>query len=133
MTEERVKISFDSEYKIRLYEEAKANRSDSLQSEALQFVEKTGLFNDKVKSLVTVLEAHADRIESQKIRAIGLRMAADNETDQRNKHQRALQAIISEKRAELDRFVAQYQSLERIEAEQRVLLDKLTSSHTNSK
>ena len=128
-----MKISFDSEYKIRLYEEAKANRSDSLQSEALQFVEKTGLFNDKVKSLVTVLEAHADRIECQKIRAIGLRMAADNETDQRNKHQRALQAIISEKRAELDRFVAQYQSLERIEAEQRVLLDKLTSSHTNSK
>ena len=66
-----MKVTFDGEYKIRLFEEAKAARSQDLQSESLQFVEKTVLFNDKVNGLVQVLEAHAERIENQKIRAIG--------------------------------------------------------------
>ena len=35
--------------------------------------------------------------------AIGLRMARENESEQRTRQQRALQAIINEKRAELDR------------------------------
>lgn len=68
---ENVKVTFDGEYKIRLFEEAKAVKSQELQSESVQFVEKTVLFNDKVNGLVQVLEAHAERIENQKIRAIG--------------------------------------------------------------
>lgn len=40
---------------------------------------------------------------NQSVQAIGLRMARENEGDQRVRQQRALQAIINEKRAELDR------------------------------
>ena len=36
-------------------------------------------------------------------KAIGLRFATENEADQRSRQQRAIQAILIEKRAELDR------------------------------
>ena len=52
-------------------------------------------------------------------------MQCENEVDQRNRQRRAIQALINEKKAELDRYVAQSQSLERIEAEQIVQLEKL--------
>jgi intraflagellar transport protein 20 len=52
-------------------------------------------------------------------------MAAENEVEQRSRQQRAVQAIISEKRAELDRYTSQFQSLERVEAEQKVVLEKM--------
>ena len=133
--DDKVKISFDSEYRVRVLDEARFKKSEELEKECSGFLDKIGTFGEKVNSLVEVLEAHAQRIDAQKLKAIGLRMAAENEAEQRQKQERALRAVINEKKAELDRYVAQYQSLERIETEQRVLLEKLcsgeqqTSSH----
>jgi hypothetical protein len=42
--------------------------------------------------------------------------------------ERALQTVISEKRAELDRYVAQSKSLEKILAEQTKLLEKMSNT-----
>jgi hypothetical protein len=70
--------------------------------------------------LVQVLESHATRIDEQKLRvrhssslssselilseqAIGLRMACENEAESRSRQKRTLQALINEKKAELDR------------------------------
>ena len=58
-------------------------------------------------------------------KAIGFRMACENEADLRSRQKKTLQALINEKKAELDRYVAQCQSLERIEAEQILQLEKL--------
>ena len=80
-------------------------------------------------------------------------MAASNEADGRNRQKRALQAVINEKRAELDRFGSkiiifcllfsfnsklcsigryniQLQSLERIEAEQKSMLEKIINAQS---
>ena len=122
-----VKISFDAEYRVRVLDETKFRRSEELEKECSGFLDKIGTFGDKVNALVEVLEAHAQRIDAQKLKAIGLRMAAENEADQRQKQERALRAVINEKKAELDRYAAQAQSLERIEAEQRVLLERLST------
>jgi intraflagellar transport protein 20 len=64
--------------------------------------------------------------------AIGLRYATETESEQRTKQQRALQAVINEKRAELDRYVVQCQSLERIEADQRATLERMTNARTSA-
>jgi len=73
-------------------------------------------------------------------------MAKEAEEDRRHGQQKAMQAIINEKKAELDRYTviiiiliiihnntnnlqAQYKSLERIEAEQRALLEKLSNTN----
>jgi len=128
MADEKVKISFDGEYKVRVLESAKFKKGQDLTNECAAFVDKISTFSEKVNSLVDVLELHAARIDAQKLRAIGLRMASENESEQRSRQQRALQAVVAEKRAELDKYNAQYQSLERIESEQRATLEKLTNS-----
>lgn len=83
-------------------------------------------FNEKIHELTEVLEVHASRIDAQKLKAIGLRMAVENETDQRHRLQKQLQALINEKRAELDKYTGQLQSLERIDAEQTAQLEKMS-------
>mgnify|MGYP003706720731 CR=1 FL=1 len=123
-----IKVSFDSDYKVRILDETRSKRASELETESTTFVEKITLFSDKVNSLVEVLESHATRIDSKKLRAIGLRMAAENETDNRMRKQKSLEATIKEKRGELDRYVSQFQSLQRIESEQNAQIEKLSNS-----
>ncbi len=56
-------------------------------------------------------------------------MAVENEVEHRHRQERAIQTMINEKKAELDRYSAQLHSLERIESEQRALMEKLTNSN----
>ena len=65
--------------------------------------------------------------------AIGLRLAAKNEEEQRKKDKLAIEALIREKRAELDRHSNQLKSLEKIEAEQKVVIERATSSGGSAK
>ena len=85
---DEVKVSFDSEYKVRILDETRAKRASELEKESTGFVDKITTFQEKVSSLVEVLESHATRIDSKKLRAIGLRMATENEADQRVRQQR---------------------------------------------
>ena len=62
------------------------------------------------------------------IQAIGLRLAAKNEEEQRKKEKIALELLIKEKRAELDKYNYQLKSLEKIESDQKVMLERSTSS-----
>jgi len=123
-----VKVTFDSEYKVRILDETKAKRAGELEKECSTFVEKITLFSDKVNDLVQVLETHASRIDSKKLRAIGLRMASENEADNRVRKQRALEAMIKERRGELDRVTLQFQSVERVESEQKAQIEKLSNA-----
>ena len=84
---EGVKISFDTEHRVRVLDEASFKRSEELEKECSGFLDKIGTFGDKVNALVEVLEAHAQRIDAQKLKAIGLRMAAENEAEQRQKQE----------------------------------------------
>ena len=66
--DDKVKLSFDAEYKVRVLEPSKFSAAEELQQESTQFVERVSKFNDKVHSLVEVLEAHAKRIDENKLR-----------------------------------------------------------------
>ena len=125
---EEVKVSFDGEYKIRILDEEKAQRSVELERECSNFTGKIEDFSGKVSALLDVLDTHAGRIDVQKLRAIGLRMSCENEAENRIRQQRTMQAILSEKRNELDRYNGQYVSLQRIEGEQKLQLQKMTNS-----
>lgn len=136
--DEKVKIVFDKEYKIRALDPEKFERGEALEKECANFVDKISSFNEKVNTLVDVLDLHASRIDSQKLRvsclrpcglrgylfnlfpfglngctflclfwfkAIGLRVATESEAEQRIRQERALQTMINEKKAELDRWV----------------------------
>lgn len=126
--DDKAKICFDKDYKLRVLDPAKFEKGEELEKECTTFVDKISSFNEKVNSLVDVLESHANRIDAQKMKAIGLRIAAENEVEQRNRQQRAYQTMINEKKAELDRYTIQLKSLERIEAEQKAMIEKITNS-----
>jgi intraflagellar transport protein 20 len=126
--DESVKISFDKEYKIRVLDAEKFARGEELEKECGTFTEKISTFNEKVNKLVDILESHAKRIDSQKLRAIGLRIATEHEADQRKIQKRAIDMMINEKRAELDRYNIQLQALQRIESEQKAALEKMSTN-----
>ena len=125
---DEVKVSFDGDYKIRIFHEDKANRSRELETECTSFTSKIEDFSGKVNSLLEVLDKNAVRIDVQKLRAIGLRMVCENEAENRVRQYRTIQAILSEKRNELDRYNGQCLSLQRIESEQKLYLQKMTNS-----
>lgn len=60
--------------------------------------------------------------------AAGLGDRADSEREARKLKQLELQALINEKKAELERLSAQHDSLTRVEAEQKALIEKLTNN-----
>ena len=68
MDEAKVKITFDKEYKIRVYDPVKFQKTEELEKECGNFVEKISSFNEKVNTLVNVLDQHANRIDAQKLR-----------------------------------------------------------------
>ena len=72
-----------------------------------------------------MLDSNAQRIEKAKLKAIGMRNRVLSERENRDQNRRALQAMIAEKTAELERHQTQLQSLNIVEAEQRALVDKL--------
>ncbi len=68
MTDSKVQVYFDKDYKIRLLDPTRFEKSEQLEKECGSFVEKIGSFNEKIHTLVEVLEAHATRIDAQKLR-----------------------------------------------------------------
>ena len=57
--DDKVKISFDSEYRVRVLDEAKFKKSEELEKECSGFLDKIGTFGEKVNSLVEVLEVNS--------------------------------------------------------------------------
>ncbi len=68
----KIQLYFDKEYKIRVLEPTKFEKNELLEKECSNFVEKINGFNDKVKTLSEVLEEHAKRIDTQKLRVRGI-------------------------------------------------------------
>ena len=89
---------------------------------------KTKQFNEIVADFVTVMESRSKVIEAEKLKAIGLGNRVDSEQEVRKRKQLELQAMINEKKAELERLNAQQDSLVRVEAEQKALIEKLTNN-----
>ena len=102
--------------------------SSDLQEECKEFLTKTKAFNEIVQDFITVMESKSKVIESEKLKAIGLGNRVDSEREVRKRKQLELQALINEKKAELERLSAQHDSLTRVEAEQKALIEKLTNN-----
>lgn len=129
--EEKIKVYFDKEYKIRVMDPAKFARSEELDTECSSFVEsmlaRTSVFFHVIQRSQVLMRKSMPWLKYWKrmplesisksleyvyamiiepfllFQAIGLRMACESEVDQRQKKKRTLMAMINEKRAELDR------------------------------
>jgi hypothetical protein len=64
----KAQLFFDKEYKIRVLDPTKYEKSEQLEKECGNFVEKINGFNERIVSLAEILDAHAQRIDAQKLR-----------------------------------------------------------------
>jgi len=103
-------------------------QSQQLQEECKEFLGKTKQFGEIVADFISVMESRSKVIEAEKLKAIGLGNRVDSEAEVRKRKQLELQAMINEKKAELERMNAQHDSLIRVEAEQKALIEKLTNN-----
>jgi Intraflagellar transport complex B, subunit 20 len=76
MGEDKVHISFDEECRVRVLDPEVFKHSEELEENCRAFATKMTSFNAAVHGIVQVLDSHAERIERQKLRAIGMRNKA---------------------------------------------------------
>ena len=99
--------------------------SVALQEECKEFLSKTKQFNEIVADFIGVMESKSKVIEAEKLKAIGLANRVDSEREVRKRKQLELQAMINEKKAELERLSAQHDSLTSVELQQKAALSGL--------
>ena len=75
--------------------------------------------------MVENLSSQAAVIEAEKMKAIGFRLLAEQEKQLRARKLRELPLLIEERAQELARLTAEFESLQRVEQEQKELLERL--------
>ena len=125
-----VNITFDENNQIRVLESDKYRETENLKSECIDFLKKIMNFNENVKTLIEVLDAQAEKIEDQKLKAVGARNKIEGEEDQRRRKEQELKTLINEKKMELERLTVEYESLAKVEAEQKLMIDKLSNNES---
>ena len=128
MAAEKISITFDESNQVRVLEAGLYNESMALQTESYEFINKMKRFQETVSSLTEVLDVQAGKIENQKLRAVGLRNHVDNELESRKKKQQELAFMLNEKKAELERYTYQLESLSKVETEQNQLIERLRNN-----
>lgn len=126
MAEDDRIVMFDEDCQLRIYDPEKFGEAVELQRCAQQFNEKLQQFKDMIQNHMSVVQAQGQKIENEKLRAIGMRNKVEGEKEVRKRRQRELQQAIKEKQTELDRYIAEYNSLVKLEQEQKQLIDKLS-------
>ena len=117
--------TFDSAGRLRLLAPAAAAASEELEREAREFVAELQEFSATVHSVVESMGAQAAVIEAEKLRAIGFRVLAEQEKLARARKLRELPALLEERGQELARLTEELNSLTRVEAEQKEVIERL--------
>ena len=118
-------VTFDSAGRLRLLPTSAATATEELEREAREFVSELQEFSATVSSVVESMGAQAAVIESEKLRAIGFRVLAEQEKQQRARKLRELPSLIEERNLEIARMTAELDSLLKVEAEQKEVIERL--------
>lgn len=89
-------------------------------------------FNQQIKTLNELLDNHSGKIENEKLKALGKRNQLYEEIESRDKREQELKVLIREKKQELERLKYQYTSLQKVENEQKLIIEKLSNNDNNS-
>ena len=87
-------VMFDEDCQLRIYDPEKFNEAVDLQRCAQQFNEKLQSFKDMIQNHMSVVQAQGQKIENEKLRAIGMRNKVEGESEVRRRKQRELQQAI---------------------------------------
>ena len=89
------------------------------------FTSSLETFKSKVVEVVDSLVINSKKIDNQKLRNVGIRGYLEGEVEERQRKQLLLGSSILEKRREFERLEETFRSLEKVEQEQTLLIEKL--------
>jgi intraflagellar transport protein 20 len=75
-----------------------------------------------------MLDSHSNKLENEKLKALGKKNQVAEEIESRNQKEQELKTMIREKKQEFERLKTQYQSLLKIENEQKMIIEKLSNN-----
>ena len=127
MDEERV-VQFDSIGSIRIYDPDKFEEAVRALQTQREYLNKMDGFKSLVSQTMTIVEQLGKAIETEKLRAIGMRNVAEREAESRKKAHQEAKIRVQEKQLELDRAASEYSSLQKVEQEQRAVIQRLSFS-----
>ena len=87
-------------------------------------------FNEMVNTLIEVLESQALKIEEAKLKAVGARNKIEGEEDNRRKKEQEYKTLINERRLLLERLTFEFESLQKVENEQKSTIEKLSNNES---
>uniref|UniRef100_A0A8C6ZBZ5 Intraflagellar transport 20 n=1 Tax=Nothoprocta perdicaria TaxID=30464 RepID=A0A8C6ZBZ5_NOTPE len=110
--------------RLRVLEPGVAEQTAQLREECGAFVDKVVEFQKIVGSLIELVDQLAKAAESEKMKAIGARNLLKSIAKQREAQEQQLQALIAEKKMQLERYRIEYETLCKIEADQHEFIDQ---------
>ncbi|KAM6296752.1 intraflagellar transport protein 20 homolog [Aegotheles albertisi] len=117
-------LHFDELNKLRVLEPEAAQQTAQLREECGAFLDKIVEFQKIVGSLIELVDQLAKAAESGKMKAIGARNLLKSTAKQREAQEQQLQALIAEKKMQLERYRIEYETLCKTEADQNEFIDQ---------
>ncbi|XP_017391510.1 intraflagellar transport protein 20 homolog isoform X2 [Cebus imitator] len=98
-------LHFDELNKLRVLDPEVTQQTIELKEECKDFVDKIGQFQKIVGGLIELVDQLAKEAENEKMKAIGARNLLKSIAKQREAQQQQLQALIAEKKMQLERVI----------------------------
>lgn len=130
MDEDKV-VVFDANGGIRIYDPEKFDELVKTLNTQKDYILKMDEFKGIVAQTMGIVQQLGQAIEKEKLRAIGSRNVVESETEARKRALLEAQIRLREKQIELDRYIAEYSSLQKVEAEQKAIIQRLSLSSTD--
>eukprot|EP00033_Pygsuia_biforma_P001587 GCRY01001786.1.p1 GENE.GCRY01001786.1~~GCRY01001786.1.p1 ORF type:complete len:132 (-),score=25.79 GCRY01001786.1:54-449(-) len=121
-------LVIDEVNRARVLPSEKFDESETLNKNCKDFVEKISEFDSLVHEFVQSVDTQSELIENEKLKAIGHRIELERQEEHQKRKEKELNLAIAEKKHELERVVAEYESLQRILADQQVRIDKFQNA-----
>jgi intraflagellar transport protein 20 len=121
-------VMFDANGAIRIYDPEKYDELMKTLNCQKDYSQKMDEFRSIVTQTMSIVQQLGQAIEKEKLRAIGSRNVVESESEARKRALRDAQLRLHEKQIELDRYVAEYSSLQKVEQEQRQIIQRLSLS-----
>lgn len=128
MDEEKA-VMFDANGALRVYDPELYDQAAKTLATQRDYVEKMDQFKAVITQSMGIVQQLGKAIEREKLRAIGARNIAESETETRKRVIRGAELRVQEQQAELDRANAEYESLKRVEKEQRDVIKRLSCTN----
>ncbi|CAH8435422.1 unnamed protein product [Schistosoma bovis] len=117
-------LYIDDFYKLRIVDPRVSQETSELKEECEKYLSKMNDFKVIIGELFNLISSVAEKVESQKLKAIGSRNLLTSMEKQRDLQQKHLESQILAKKKDIDRLNIQLQSLQKEEAEQTEFIER---------